>query len=158
MRSSKSADYVRTLSTADRKTFTKDSFKAKLVEMLSIIKQWRKEGQRPDGTQWFETKAGFAREHDPAKGIYEWKSPNIMSGNPEYSNLVSRWEKLKSLSQNFKGLRQQNADLEAQLRALREQNVRFLFIVNEMQNEIRRIDPKNSLLQRLALYGIQTRK
>lgn len=151
-RLTQSASIVKHLKSDEKANFTLRSFETKLELAAAIIASWRKSGSRPLEKSWFETKVGFAGKHDPEAGVYDWGSPNIMSGKLEaYSALLARWETLCNEAANFQSDKEISKDIGARLKAELAKSSKLQFNLAEVMDALKRVNPNDEVFKRIDL-------
>lgn len=151
-RPTQSASIVKHLKSDEKATFTLRSFEVKLEVAAATIALWRKTGSRPLEKYWFETKVGFAEKHDPEAGVYDWGSPNIMSGKLEaYRALLARWESLCKEAADFQSDKEISKDIGARLEAELAKSAKLQFNLAEVMDALKRVNPNDEVFKRIDL-------
>lgn len=151
-RQTQSASIVKHLKHDEKANFTLRSFEAKLELAAAIIASWRKTGSRPIDKSWFETKIGFAEKHDPEAGIYDWGSPNIMSGKLEaYRALFDRWEALCKQAADFQSDKEITKEVGTRLEAELAKSSKLQFNLAEVMDALKRVNPNDEVFKRIDL-------
>lgn len=130
--------------------FVRSSFERKLDLMNALLKKWKSTG-REDGDFWPTTLSAFASWNSPDDGIHKWTTPNVMSIDGRYKDLVDRYWKLqKEAKETLKPrIKEESQQLKTIVRLLGEQNTQLVWQVMELRDALVRHDPNDPVLKKV---------